>query len=59
MTGIINGVHLKTRIPFTVWVFAALVTFSSLVPSLTQVSPETHWRVAEVVQAFQHASLLR
>ena len=59
MTRIINGVHLKTRIPFTLWVFAALVTFASLSPSLTRVGAETHWRVAEVVQAFQHASLLR
>ena len=59
MTEIINGVHLKTRIPFTVWIFAALVTFASLASSLTQVGGETHWRVAEVRQAFQQASLLR
>ena len=52
MTEIINGVHLRSRIPFTVWIFAALVTFASLMSSLTQVGSETHWRMAGVVQVY-------
>jgi hypothetical protein len=52
MTEIINGVHLRSRIPFALWVFAALVTFASLMSSLTQAGSETHWRMAEVVQVY-------